>query len=415
MREIPIQSAEPLWRQAISGAQILFVAFGALVLVPLLTGLNPSLALLGAGVGTLLFQLLTGRQVPIFLGSSFAFIAPIIFSIQTWGIPATMGALACVSLMYFVFAGLVWKHGAEIVHRYMPPVVVGPIIMIIGLSLAAVGVNMAMGRSGDGKLELVPYATALMVAGISFGTTVLVAVFARGFLKLVPILCGVAAGYVAAILFGLVDFAAVGAAPWFVLPQFVTPSFELAAILFMLPVALAPAIEHVGDVLAIGGVTGKDYTEKPGLHHTLAGDGAGVLFAGLVGGPPITTYSEVTGALTLTKNYNPAIMTWAAVFAVILAFFGKFNALLASIPVPVMGGIMMLMFGSVAAVGLNTLIEARVDLEEPRNLVIVSSVLVMGIGGLALNFDGLTLQGVSLCAVVAVVLNLILPNARAGA
>jgi uracil permease len=415
MREIPIQSSEPLWRQAISGAQILFVAFGALVLVPLLTGLNPALALLGAGVGTLLFQLITGRQVPIFLGSSFAFIAPIIFSIQTWGVSATMGALACVSLMYFLFAGLVWKHGAEIVHRYMPPVVVGPIIMIIGLSLAAVGVNMAMGRSGDGKIELVPYATALTVAGISFGTTVVVAVFARGFLKLVPILCGVAAGYVAAILFGLVDFAAVGAAPWFVLPQFVTPSFELAAILFMLPVALAPAIEHVGDVLAIGGVTGKDYTEKPGLHRTLAGDGAGVLFAGLVGGPPITTYSEVTGALTLTKNYNPAIMTWAAVFAVILAFFGKFNALLASIPVPVMGGIMMLMFGSVAAVGLNTLIKARVDLEEPRNLVIVSSVLVMGIGGLALNFDGLTLQGVSLCGVVAVVLNLVLPRVRAGA
>ena len=415
MREIPIQSAEPLWRQAISGAQILFVAFGALVLVPLLTGLNPSLALLGAGVGTLLFQLITARQVPIFLGSSFAFIAPIIFSIQTWGIPATMGALACVSLMYFVFAGLVWKHGAEIVHRYMPPVVVGPIIMIIGLSLAAVGVNMAMGRSGDGKLELVPYATALTVAGIAFGTTVLVAVFARGFLKLVPILCGVAAGWVAAALFGLVDFAAVGAAPWFVLPQFVTPSFELAAVLFMLPVALAPAIEHVGDVLAIGGVTGKDYTEKPGLHRTLAGDGAGVLFAGLIGGPPITTYSEVTGALTLTRNYNPAIMTWAAVFAVILAFFGKFNALLASIPVPVMGGIMMLMFGSVASVGLNTLIKARVDLEQPRNLVIVSSVLVMGIGGLALNFDGLTLQGVSLCGVVAVLLNVVLPKARSGA
>ncbi|WEN43638.1 Uracil permease [Thauera sp. GDN1] len=415
MREIPIQSAEPMWRQAISGAQILFVAFGALVLVPLLTGLNPALALLGAGVGTLLFQLVTGRQVPIFLGSSFAFIAPIIFSIQTWGVPATMGALACVSLMYFAFAGLVWKHGAEIVHRYMPPVVVGPIIMIIGLSLAAVGVNMAMGRSGDGKIELVPYATALTVAAIAFGTTVLVAVFARGFLKLVPILCGVAAGYLAAILFGLVDFAAVGAAPWFVLPQFVTPSFELAAVLFMLPVALAPVIEHVGDVLAIGGVTGKDYTEKPGLHRTLVGDGAGVLFAGLVGGPPITTYSEVTGAVTLTKNYNPAIMTWAAVLAVILAFFGKFNALLASIPVPVMGGIMMLMFGSVASVGMNTLIKARVDLEEPRNLVIVSSVLVMGIGGLALNFDGLTLQGVSLCAVVAVLLNLILPKTRAGA
>lgn len=410
MREIPIQSAEPLWRQAVSGAQILFVAFGALVLVPLLTGLNPALALLGAGVGTLLFQLITGRQVPIFLGSSFAFIAPIIFSMQAWGLSATMGALACVSLMYFLFAGVVWKHGAEIVHRYMPPVVVGPIIMIIGLSLAAVGVNMAMGRSGDGKIELVPYATAMTVAAISFGVTVVVAIFARGFLKLVPILAGVGAGYVAAVLFGLVDFAAVAAAPWFAMPQFVAPSFELAAILFMLPVALAPAIEHVGDVLAIGGVTGKDYTEKPGLHRTLAGDGVGVLFSGLIGGPPITTYSEVTGAVTLTKNFNPAIMTWAAVLAIILAFFGKFNALLASIPVPVMGGIMMLMFGSVASVGLNTLIKARTDLDEPRNLVIVSSVLVMGIGGLALNFDGLTLQGVSLCGVVAVALNLVLPN-----
>ncbi len=412
MREIPIQSAEPLWRRAISGAQILFVAFGALVLVPLLTGLNPSLALLGAGVGTLLFQLVTGRQVPIFLGSSFAFIAPIIFSIQAWGVPATMGALACVSLVYFAFSGLVWKHGADIVHRFMPPVVVGPIIMIIGLSLAAVAVNMAMGRSGDGKLELVPYGTALTVAGIAFGVTVAVAVFAHGFLRLVPILAGVGAGYLAAIGFGLVDFAKVAEAPWFALPAFVTPSFEWAAVLFMLPVALAPAIEHVGDVIAIGGVTGKDYTEKPGLHRTLAGDGLGVLFAGLVGGPPITTYSEVTGALTLTKNFNPAIMTWAAGFAIVFAFFGKFNALLASIPVPVMGGIMMLLFGSVASVGLNTLIKARVDLDEPRNLVIVSAVLVFGIGGLALNFDGLALQGVSLCGLVAVVLNLVLPSRR---
>ena len=243
-------------KTVVSGAQILFVAFGAMVLVPLLTGLNPAMALLGAGVGTLLFQLCTGRQVPIFLGSSFAFIAPIIYATQTWGLPGTMFGLFAAGFMYFVFAALVRWRGIEAVHRLLPPVVIGPVIMIIGLSLAAVGVNMAMGRSGDGKIELVPYATALTVAGISFGTTVLVAVFARGFLKLVPILCGVGAGYVAAILFGLVDFAAVGAAPWFVLPQFVTPSFELAAILFMLPVALAPAIEHVGDVLAIGGVTG---------------------------------------------------------------------------------------------------------------------------------------------------------------
>ena len=415
MREIPTQGGEPLWRQAVAGGQILFVAFGALVLVPLLTGLNPSMALLGAGVGTLLFQLVTKRQVPIFLGSSFAFIAPIVYSMQTWGLSATMGALACVSLVYFVFSGLVWKHGAEIVHRFMPPVVIGPIIMIIGLSLAALAVNMAMGRTGDGAAELVPYRTALVVAAVSFGTTVAVAVFARGFLRLVPILAGVAAGYVAATAFGLVEFSKVHSSPWFAMPSFVSPSFEWAAILFMLPVALAPAIEHVGDVVAIGGVTGKDYTEKPGLHRTLAGDGLGVLFAGLVGGPPITTYSEVTGAVTLTRNYNPAIMTWAAVFAIAMAFVGKFNAFLQSIPVPVMGGIMMLLFGSVASVGLKTLISARTDLDEPRNLVIVSSILVFGIGGLALNFDGLTLQGVSLCGIVAVLLNLVLPKRRASA
>ena len=422
MREIPVQSSEssspdftapePLWRQAVSGGQILFVAFGALVLVPLLTGLNPAMALLGAGVGTLLFQLVTRRQVPIFLGSSFAFIAPIIFSMQMWGPSATMGALACVSLVYFAFSALVWKHGADVVHRFMPPVVIGPIIMVIGLSLAPVAVNMAMGRTGDGSAELVPYGVAMIVAAISFGTTVVVAVLARGFLKLVPILAGVIAGYAASILFGLVDVKAIMDAPWFAWPAFVTPTFHLAAILFMLPVALAPVIEHVGDVVAIGGVTGKDYTESPGLHRTFAGDGLGVLFAGMIGGPPITTYSEVTGAVTLTRNFNPAVMTWAAAFAIVMAFFGKFNAFLQSIPVPVMGGIMMLLFGSVAAVGLKTLIRAGVNMDEPRNLVIVAAVLVFGVGGLALNLGGFSLQGVSLCGIAAVLLNFLLPRSR---
>ncbi|MEZ5627534.1 MAG: uracil-xanthine permease family protein [Rhodocyclaceae bacterium] len=413
MRELPIEGAEPQWRQAIAGAQILFVAFGALVLVPLLTGLNPSLALLGAGVGTLLFQAVTGRQVPIFLGSSFAFIAPIIYATQTWGVSATMGALACVSGVYFVFAALVRKHGAEIVHRFMPPVVIGPIIMIIGLSLAAVAVNMAMGKSGDGKIELVPYGTAMLVAAASLLTTIAVSVFARGFLRLVPILAGVLVGYVLSVMLGLVDLGKIADAPWFALPAFVTPSFEWAAVLFMLPVALAPAIEHVGDVVAIGGITGKDYTEKPGLHRTLAGDGLAVLFAGLIGGPPVTTYSEVTGAVTLTRNFNPAVMTWAAVFAIVMAFFGKFNAILQSVPVPVMGGIMMLLFGSVASIGLKTLIAARVSMDEPRNLVIVSTVLVCGIGGLAVNLDGFSLQGVSLCGVAAIGLHLLLPARRA--
>lgn len=402
-------SSGPVWRQAIAGAQILFVAFGALVLVPLLTGLNPSMALLGAGVGTLLFQAVTRREVPIFLGSSFAFIAPIIYATSQWGMPATMGALACVSVMYFIFSGLVARHGADIVHKFMPPVVIGPIIMVIGLSLSAVAVDMAMGKNNTH----VTYSQSLILAGVALGTTILVAIFAHRFLRLIPILIGVGVGYILAAFMGVVDFSKIASAPWFAMPNFVSPAFNINAVLFMLPVALAPAIEHVGNVIAVGGVTGTDYTVKPGLHRTLAGDGLGVLFAGLVGGPPITTYAEVTGAVTLTRNFNPVIMTWAAVFAVAMAFVGKFNALLQSIPGPVMGGIMILLFGSIAAIGLKTLIGDRTDLEKPRNLVIVSVVLVLGIGGFGVKIGDFVMQGVSLCGVVAILLNLLLPKTQA--
>jgi uracil permease len=371
-------------KTVVSGAQILFVAFGALVLVPLLTGLNPAMALLGAGVGTLLFQLCTGRQVPIFLGSSFAFIAPIIYATQTWGLPGTMFGLFAAGFMYFVFAALVRWRGIEAVHRLLPPVVIGPVIMIIGLSVATVASNMAMGRAGGN--QVMDYQQSLLLAAVSLSATVLVAVFARGMFRLVPILAGVIAGYVLAAMMGLVDFAKIANAPWFAVPHFITPEVNWAAALFMLPVAIAPAIEHIGGVMAIGGVTGKDYTKTPGLHRTLAGDGLGVCVAGLIGGPPVTTYAEVTGAVMITRNFNPVVMTWAALFAIAMAFFGKFNALLQSIPMPVMGGIMVLLFGTIASIGLKTLIEAKVDLMAPRNLVIVSVVLTAGIGSLELKF-----------------------------
>ncbi|RXZ44873.1 uracil-xanthine permease family protein [Crenobacter cavernae] len=398
-------------KQALAGAQILFVAFGAMVLVPLLTGLNPSLALLGAGVGTLLFQLTTGRKVPIFLGSSFAFIAPIIYATQTWGLPSTMFGLFAAGFMYFVFAGLVRWRGVAAVNRLLPPVVIGPVIMIIGLSVATVASDMAMGRAGS--QQVIPYQTALMLAAISLATTVLVAIHARGMFRLVPILAGVIAGYSVAGFMGLVDFEKIAAAPWLAVPHFVTPEVNWAAALFMLPVAIAPAIEHIGGVMAIGGVTGKDYTRDPGLHRTLAGDGLGVCIAGLIGGPPVTTYAEVTGAVMITRNFNPVTMSWAALFAIAMAFFGKFDALLASIPMPVMGGIMVLLFGTIASIGLKTLIEAKVDLMAPRNLVIVSVVLTCGIGALELKFGGFSLVGVGLCSLLAIVLNLVLPRREA--
>lgn len=397
-------------RLAISGAQILFVAFGAMVLVPMLTGLNPSMALLGAGCGTLLFQLLTARKVPIFLGSSFAFIAPIIYSMGEWGMGATMFGLFAAGFMYFVFAALIRWQGIDAVHRLLPAVVIGPVIMVIGLSVAVVASQMAMGQGGGE--QIVAYLPSLALSGFTFAMTVIVAVFGKRMIRLIPILIGVGCGYLAALAFGMVDTAKIAAAPWFAIPHFVSPEVNWAAALFMLPVAIAPAIEHIGGVMAIGKVTGKDYVQDPGLHRTLAGDGLGVCFAGLIGGPPVTTYGEVTGAVMITKNGNPVIMTWAAIFAIAMAFFGKFNAFLASIPLPVMGGIMVLLFGTIASLGLKTMIDAKVDLMVPKNLVIASSTLTVGIGGMVVKAGTVSFAGVGLAALLAILLNLILPEVQ---
>jgi uracil-xanthine permease len=379
-----------------------------MVLVPLLTGLNPALALLGAGIGTLLFQLVTRRKVPIFLGSSFAFIAPIIYSIGEWGLPSTMFGLFAAGFMYFVFAGLIRWRGLAAVHRLLPPVVIGPVIMVIGLSVAAAASSMAMGQA-DGK-QVIDYADSLILSGFTFAVTVVVSVFGSRMMKLVPILIGVASGYTLALIMGLVDTAAIVNAPWFAVPHFETPQVNWQAALFMLPVAIAPAIEHIGGIMAIGNVTGQNYTKDPGLDKTLAGDGLGVCVAGLIGGPPVTTYGEVTGAVMITKNSNPVIMTWAAIFAIAMAFFGKFNAFLASIPMPVMGGIMLLLFGTIASLGVKTLIDSKVDLMLPKNLVIVSSVLTTGIGGMVIKIGTLSFAGVGLCAILAIILNILLPD-----
>ena len=399
------------WRLLLSGAQMLFVAFGSLVLVPLITGLDPSVSLFTAGLCTLIFQLCTKRSIPVFLGSSFAFIAPIIFAVETWGQAATMGALFCAGLVYVLLSILVALRGPGFLHRLLPPVVTGPIIMVIGLGLAPVAVNMALGKTGDGSAQLFPYADAILVSMPALLTTLLVATYAKGVFRLVPIIAGVCVGYIVAMIMGLVDFTAIQTSAWVSVPAFVMPEFKLAAILFMLPVAIAPAIEHVGDVLAIGSVTGKDYVIFFFILRTLICYVLESSAASLFGGPPNTTYSEVTGAVMLTKAFNPVVMTWAAVFAVALAFIAKFGSFLQTIPTPVMGGIMILLFGSIAGVGMNILIKARVDLSAQRNLVIVAVTLVFGIGGMTLGGSGWHLQGVSLCGLVAIILNLILPKA----
>lgn len=398
--------------QALLGAQMLFVAFGALVLVPLLTGLDPNVALFTAGAGTLLFQWITGGKVPIFLASSFAFIAPIIAGVQMYGLPATLGGLFVAGIVYIVLAALVRGFGVGILHKILPPVVIGPVIMVIGLILAPVAVNMAMGKTGDGSAELVPLATALPLAVLALATTVLASLLGRGWLRLVPILAGLGAGYLVALPLGLVNFAPVAAAPWFAMPSFVLPEFNWAAILFILPVALAPAIEHFGDVITIGSVTGRDYLKNPGVHRTLLGDGLATSLAAMLGGPPNTTYSEVTGAVAITRAFNPAIMTWAAIFAIVLAFVGKLGALLQTIPTPVMGGILILLFGAITVIGLQTLVRAGENLTTPRNLAIVAVILVSGTGGLVIGGGGFSLSGIGLAGVLGVLVNAILPRQR---
>ncbi|NRB23380.1 uracil-xanthine permease family protein [Shewanella sp.] len=394
---------------ALQGAQMLFVAFGALVLMPLLTGLDTNVALFTAGIGTLIFQLITKRQIPIFLASSFAFIAPIMYGVQTWGIPSTMGGLMAAGVVYLILASIVKVRGDGFIKRLLPPVVIGPVIMVIGLGLAPVAVNMAMGKSGDGSLVIVEQNIALIISLAALLTTIGIAIFAKGIFRLMPILAGILVGYGLSLSFGIVDFTPVAQASWIAMPNFVAPEFNWHAIVFMIPVAIAPAVEHIGDILAISNVTGKDYLKKPGLHRTLAGDGVATIAASAFGGPPNTTYSEVTGAITLTKSFNPVIMTWTAITAIILAFVGKLGAIMLTIPVPVMGGIMCLLFGSIAAVGLNSLIKNQVDLTEPRNLCIVGVTLVFGIGGMALGIGSFSLTGISLCGIVAITLNLLLP------
>jgi uracil permease len=387
-----------LIQKTIVGAQFLFVAFGATVLVPLLVGLDPSVALFTAGVGTLIFHAVTKGKVPVFLGSSFAFIAPIIKATELFGLPGTLCGLVAVGAVYGIMSALVRLRGVGFISRLFPPVVVGPVIMLIGLSLAGTGVNMAK--------------TNWTLAIISLVTTVVVSLFGKGLLKLIPIFSGIIVGYISAIFFGLIDFQPVMDASWFALPAFVRPELCWEAIIFMIPVAIAPVIEHIGDIYAINEVTGKDFVKDPGLHRTMLGDGLACVAASLIGGPPVTTYSEVTGAISLTKISDPSVIRIAGLFGIIFSVLGKVSALLKTIPEAVLGGIMVLLFGTIASVGINTIVKNKVDMGETRNLVIVSLILILGIGGAELTFGTFTIGGIGLAALVGVFLNLVIPQKK---
>ncbi len=386
-------------QKTIVGTQFLFVAFGATVLVPLLVGMDPSVALFTAGIGTLIFHLITKGKVPIFLGSSFAFIAPILKATELYGLPGALSGLIAVGVVYGIMSALIKFRGVNFVAQLFPPVVVGPVIMLIGLSLASTGVDMAKSN----------WALAI----ISLATTIIVTLFGKGLLRLIPIFAGIVVGYIAAMCLGVIDFQPVVEAPWFSLPAFVRPQFCWEAMIFMIPVAIAPVIEHIGDVYTINEVAGKDFIKDPGLHRTMFGDGAACVAASLLGGPPVTTYSEVTGAISLTKITDPSVIRIAAIVGILFSVLGKISAVLKTIPNAVLGGIMLLLFGTIAAVGVNNLIKNKVDMGNTRNLVIASLILTLGIGGAEMSFSGITIGGIGLAALVGVLLNLILPKEKA--
>ena len=389
-----------LTKKTLVGVQFLFVAFGATVLVPLLIGINPATALFTAGLGTFIFHLVTGGKVPIFLGSSFAFIAPIIAATQQWGLPGTLAGLTAVSLVYFVVSALVKWQGKRLLDRIFPPVVIGPVIILIGLSLSGSAVNMSK--------------TNWILAFTSLITAIAILTFCRGLMKLVPIISGVIVGYILAICLGEVDFSGVASASWLAIPvQFDTIThFEWAPFLYMIPVAIAPVLEHIGDVYVVSAVAKKDFVENPGIHRTMLGDGCACLASALLGGPPETTYSEVTGAMSITKVTSPAVIRISAATAICFSIIGKLSALLQSIPQAVLGGIMLLLFGTIASVGVQNLMQHKVDMNDTRNVIIISVMLTMGLGGAVLSSGSFAISGIGLAAVVGVVLNLVLPKTK---
>lgn len=406
-----ILKEQGLLKTVLLGIQHVLAMFGATVLVPALTGLNPSVALLSAGIGTLLFHLVTKRKVPVFLGSSFAFIASIQAVLQGDPVntPKVMGGVIVAGGLYLVLSGIVKLFGVQKVRSFFPPVVTGPIIIVIGLSLApGVISGNIMEDTAGGQLW-----QRLLIAGIVVLTMLLVGVFAKGFFKLVPILFGIIVGYIAAACFQLVDFSLVMETGWLLRPSdfYFPPVFDLTSVLIIAPVALVTFIEHIGDITTNSAVVGQDFLTDPGLHRTLLGDGVATIAAGLLGGPPNTTYGENTGVLAVTKNYNPFNIRIAACVAILMGLIGKFGALIRTIPAPVMGGVSIILFGMIASVGIRILGENKVDLSDNRNLFITAVLLVVGTT-VSLPIGTVTVSGLSIAAVLGVLLNKILPEKK---
>lgn len=410
--------------------QHMFAMFGSTILVPTLTGLSPAIALLTSGVATLFFLLITRFQVPAYLGSSFAFIAPMMVATKTFGGPggAMLGAML-VGVTYGIVALVIWKTGYKWLMRLLPPIVVAPVIMVIGLGLAATAVDMSMNETLQNGTK-VYHVSYFIIALITLAAAILVNNFIKGVVSTMPILLGLIAGYVAALISdkiagtNFIDFSKVVDAPWVAAPNFLIPGVDYAIhftptiILAMVPIVIVTISEHIGHQLVLGKIVKRNYIKNPGLNRSLLGDGLGTFLSALVGGPPKTTYGENIGVLVLTRVFSVWVIGGAAVFAMLLSFSGKLMALVSTIPTPVLGGVSILLFGIIASSGLRMLVENKIDFDHKRNLVIASVILILGIGGgkilwqNAFGIEGynFAIEGMALAAIVGVILNVILPG-----
>jgi len=383
-------------QQVLLGLQHTLAMFGACILVPILTGLNISVTLFVAGAGTLIFHWFTKGKVPGFLGSSFAFVAPLIIAVETMGVEYAQGGVIAAGIIYLLVGFIIQKMGPDMVSKVFPPVVTGPIIMIIGLGLAPIGMNMASEH--------------YVIAAITLGTTVVFNIWGKGFMKVVPIVAGLVVGYLASLALGLVDFSGVSQASMIGMPGFTMPKFSMAAILLVAPAAIVSLLEHIGDVLAIGSTIGRDVKQDPGIAPTFYGGGVASILSGLLGGPSLTTYGENIGVLALTRIYATFVVSMGACWAILLAFIPKVEAIILTIPVPVIGGVSVLLYGMIGAVGIRTVVENKVNFVKTRNLIVASVILVLGVGGGSFVVGGVELSGMVVAAVTGVVLNLLLPE-----
>lgn len=382
------------------GLQHVFTLFASTVLVPILTGLDVGVALITSGIGTLLFHFITKGKVPAYLGSSFSFIAPVILAGELYGLEYARGGIIVAGMIYILFAWLISVFGVEKIIRYFPPIVTGPIIIVISMTLAPNAINMA---SQDWLVSMI---TLAVIIGVS--------IYGKGFIKIVPVIIGLAVGYILSAVLGRIDYTPIIEAGWIGVPNFSLPKFNIGAIMIVAPIALTTIVEHIGDVLAMGGVIKQDLTKDPGLTRTLMGDGIATSFAALVGGPANTTYSQNTGVVALTGVWDSKVMRIAAVITIFIGVIPKLNAFTSTIPKPVIGGAVIVLFGMIASIGARTLVDNRINFSETRNMIIAAVVLVFGLGGavipIKIGLIEIKFVGMALAAIIGIILNIILPH-----